>query len=304
METNAMKFWYVPLLLLTLSGCGVGAGPVQDETPPAPVVSTLEPGTPIPLILLRPLNAGMPEGSEVPFMVAEDVRDDEGRVLVAKGSPAIGIVTWSRSEGALGRLVQRPARLEVDLRRTHSVDEKPVALSPRKGKAERLALNQENTRPDEHAEQIGEMLRQQEQRETLEAVARLFEEGKAPSLETEEGRRQLALIAERLGLSGTSKVLAAGDLRKAQSLLEQIRRGAAIKNLAATGGSLGAFDAIMELASLAGEVRGQLGRMFRGRTIQAPVGLRIDAYVLEPVEVTVSDGTPEPPGEKRAAPSR
>jgi hypothetical protein len=114
--------------------------------PPEPVASTtiaapkpLANGTPIRLILADDLTSGgAKEGSTVRFVLNTDLGRDE---LPKMGELVTGTVTWSRSEGTLGGLTNRPARLKVKI---DSLG--PYSLSASREEAqEDFEFNRENT---------------------------------------------------------------------------------------------------------------------------------------------------------------
>jgi hypothetical protein len=219
-------------------------------------------------------------------MVSEDVKDAKGRVLVPKGSAITGKVTWSRSEGTLGSLLNQPARLKVKIENVKAADGTVVKLSAEKGKPEEVELNRENTGRVVASQQLEKVAEDKANEAALEAIRDLFEKGEVAKLDSPETRQKLTAIAQQMGMTTTSKVMQENQVDKVTDLVQQIRRGTSLANLA-TGGSASLVDAAIELAGVAGQIGDRLGRIVGGRNIRAYVGTPVEVYVLETVEVKV-----------------
>ena len=61
-------------------------------------------------------------------MVTRDVKATDDRVLIPRGAIAYGRVSWSRSAGALSKVVNEPPRLAVSIDRTTAIDDQSVYL--------------------------------------------------------------------------------------------------------------------------------------------------------------------------------
>src|SRR5688500_17851987 len=117
--------------------------------------SKLEKGTKIKAVLLKELTSGgTNEGAEVPTMVSEDVKDAAGKVLVPRGTPVAGKITWSRTEGTLGSLTNNPARLKFKFIGGKTADGKDFKLSAKSDADEEFELNRDNTGRNEASEQL------------------------------------------------------------------------------------------------------------------------------------------------------
>lgn len=273
------------LPLAILAGCSAA----QQQAPAAMPLEAvkLEAGTPVKAILMKELTSGgTNEGEDAPLMVSEDVKDAKGRVLVPKGSVVTSKVTWSRSEGTLGSLLNQPARLKIKIENLKAVDGALVKLSAEKGKFEEFELNRENTGRITASEQLEKVAGDKSNDLALEAVRDLFEKGEGAKLDSPETRQKLAAIAQELGLPTTTKVMQENQVAKVTDLVQQIRRGTSLANLA-NGGSASLVDAAIELAGVAGQIGDRLGRIVGGRNIRAYVGTPVQVYVLETAEVKV-----------------
>ncbi len=263
---------YALLPLLLLVGCRRSEpAPAPVATTPAPRTTTLAAGTPVKLVLFDELTSGgSAEGMEVRLALAEPV---EGLPAMC---PATAVVSWSRTEGTLGGLTNRPARLKLTLKslRGPNGQEIPLAADPKEAKD--YELNRDNTgRPD--------ALPQKEPDEVDVAVGttvkELVEQGQSGGLDA----RQVGELARKLGMGETAKLADAGRLDEAQRLVRAIRTGGTVASLA----SGGTVAAAMELVNLAGDVGHRLGRTLGGRNIHAYPGTIVPAYVAKDTTVTL-----------------
>ncbi len=283
---EAMKRVWMLMPFALLAGCTAA----QEAAPPKALqVVRIEAGTPVKAILMKELTSGgTDEGEEVPLMVSEDVKDANGRVLLPKGSPMMGKVTWSRSEGTLGSLLNQPARLKMRVESVKAGDGTLVKLSAEKGKFQEAEFNRENTGKVMASARLEELAGDKANDVALQAIRDMFEKGEVAKLDSPETKAQLASIAQQMGLATTSKVMEENQVNKVADLVMQIRRGTGLANLA-TGGSATLVDAALELAGVAGQIGDRLGRVIGGRNIRAFVGTPIDFYVLEAVDVKVGE---------------
>ena len=111
----------IPLCLL-VAGCGANNAGTSGAS--SAKTARLAKGTEVSLVLLRQIEAGSSrEGLLVPFMVAEDVKDADGSVLVPKGAiaegevrheqPLLGQLVDVAAQFLVGRVLQRTERLDL-----------------------------------------------------------------------------------------------------------------------------------------------------------------------------------------------
>ncbi|RYG44512.1 hypothetical protein EON79_14730 [bacterium] len=258
----------VPLLIL-LGGCRAASGPATEAAAPRKV--ELAAGTPIRLVLFDELTSGgSAEGTEVRLALMESVQG------LPAMSPATAVVSWSRTEGTLGGLTGRPARLRLTLKSLKGPNGEDIPLSAEAQGQSDYELNRANTgRPSSVAQKEPE----EEDVAVGNAVKELIEQGQSGGLNSE----QVGQLARKLGMNETAKLADAGKLDQVQSLCRKIRDGGAIADLA----SGGTIAAAMELVHLAGDVGHRLGKSLGGRNIRAYPGTVIPAYVAETTTVTV-----------------
>jgi hypothetical protein len=236
---------------------------------------------------MQELESGVTDkDASVALMVADDVKDAKGIVVVRKGTPAKAKVTWSRREGTLSGLVNQPARLQIDLQSISTVDGQSVDLSAAKEKDEEFDLTRGNTGKTPIAEKLEQLAKDPSKEQVLRQIETMFKEGKAPDLTQPEGKAQFAQIVKDMGLEQTHKLVEEGQMGKAQELVSRIREGATLTALA-TGGTLAAAGAVLELANVAGHVGSRFGRILHGRNIKAYVGTPVPAFVQKAVVVKV-----------------
>ncbi len=271
--------------LVALGGCGAKE-PVKK---PEPRVVQLRAGTEVPLVLLRQISAGTTrEGTLVPFMVAEDVSVD-GVVVIPKGSIAEGEVTWSRSEGSLGGLMNQPARLAVKLLHTRAADGGAVRLAADANDSEKAyAFNRENTGLDEArvSEDAIAQLKSSDVGQRVEAaIEGFFETGDATKLNMEaEANQWLRGLTRDNDMQSLEKSLDQGG-SELERMVKHVRDGT-ITKLAGTEALL-AVSAIQELARLGRSIGGHLADRLKGRTIKAYVGTKVEAFVAAETKVKV-----------------
>jgi hypothetical protein len=274
----------LPLVCLIVAACS----PVPPKAAAKKIETVkLEKGTKVKAILLKELTSGgSEEGEEVPMMVAEHVMDAKGRVLIAKGTPVTGVVTWSRGEGTFGSLLQQPARLNFRFEHTQAIDGSRVRLSAEEEEEADYMLTRANTSRERSTEALAKVAEDEENTLAAAALKDLFETGDIGKLQNKETRDRVAKIAEELGMVSTSNLVKNNDLDKVGSLIQQIRRGGMVANLA-SGGSASALDAVLELANVAGHVGNRLANIFKGRNVWAHVGTPVHGFVLEEVDVKI-----------------
>lgn len=88
-------------LVSTSSSSAVGQPTVSVPTPPKRLLAD---GTPVKLEIQEQLKGNKVElGQEVHYLVNEEVRDGTGRVLIAKGAPAVGTVLNCKKAKSFGK---------------------------------------------------------------------------------------------------------------------------------------------------------------------------------------------------------
>lgn len=244
----------------------------------------LEKGTEVRLILLRQISAGSTrEGTVVPFMVADDVTDSRGDVLIEKGTIAEGEVAWSRSEGTLSGLLNEPARLTVRLKRTRGAGGETIELvADQQRPEEAYAFNRDNTGLDEARISSTAMVQLSDSeiaRKLDAAINQFFETGEVSPLNLDvEARDWLRRLGRENGMVALDESLEKGgsDLEK---VMRHVRDGS-ITKLAGSELML-AVSAVQELGRLANSIESGLTSKLKGRTIKAYVGTRVNAFVAK-----------------------
>ncbi len=261
------------LLCLLLAGCRSEPPPAPTVVKPAPRTTTLAAGTEIELVLFDELTSG---GSE---------KDTPVRLALAKEidgvpamSPAGAVVSWSRTEGTLGGLTNRPARLNLTLQSLRGPGGEEIPLSADPKEAKDYELNRENTGRPDASVPVGP---DEEDEQAKLAVQELIQKGQSGGLDA----RQVGDLARKLGMGETAKLADAGRLSEVQSLCRAVRDGGTVAGLA----SGGTVAAAMELVNLAGGVAQRLDRTLGGRNIRAYPGTVVKAYVLRDTTVTLKE---------------
>ncbi|AIE86188.1 hypothetical protein [Fimbriimonas ginsengisoli] len=283
----------LPALIIGLAISAAGCQNKPTAAPPAAptlVEADLPTGTKIQGMLAKQLESGVDdEGSVVPMIVAADVKDSAGHVLIPKGTPMQGHVTWSRREGTLGSLVNRPARLKFAFDTTVAADGQPVDICADPNKVdEPFELNRGNTGIAGAAVELDSVPLDSRDETTLTAMTQLFENGDARDLESAEGRARLQALAEKLRLPGLQNLAQQNDVGKVRGLLDQLRKGNSLARLApaAMDGPM-TMAAVMEMSQLAQKVNDRLNKASHGRNIKAYIGTPVVAYVKAPLKVKV-----------------
>lgn len=223
------------------------------------------------LVLLDELTSGGSEkGTTVRLALSKPVNG------LSAMSPATATVSWSRTEGTLGGLSNRPARLALTFEGLKGPNGEEIPLSADPQEAKEYELNRANTgRPETTDVEVASPGSEEESAQR--AVQELIQQGESGGLDA----KQVGELARKLGMNETAKLADAGRLNEVQSLIRTVRGGGSIANLA-TGGPVAAA---LELVTFAGDVSHRLGRNLGGRNIRAHPGTKISAYVAR--ETTV-----------------
>ena len=273
----------MPLLILAALFCVYGCGSKNGTAAAVGPEAVAPKGAEVSLVLLRQVEAGSTrEGTLVPFMVAEDVRNSEGKVVLERGAIAEGEVTWSRSEGTLSGLMRKPARLEVSIKRTRAPGGETIPLqadkeNPREG----YAFTRANTGLQDARVDTRQGVNLTEQ--VRDSVDEFFETGDSSKLDAqEEVREWLSRMASENGMNDLRGKMD-GHTSDLEKVVRNVRDGS-IMSLAGPEMVL-AVNAVMELGRLAHSVERSIGSKIKGRTIKAYVGTPARAYVAEDVKV-------------------
>lgn len=271
------RLFLLPVLAAALSGCS----PKPAESQP---MAHLPAGTRVELALATPLEAGkQSEGDLVDLVVAKPVAASNGRVLIAEGARAQGKVAWSRNEGTLSGLMRQPARLAIELEGVDAVDGRRVTISADQGgkKDARFDFDRENT--SRSAVNLDPVWQDQALRDALSKAAEALASGNSDELD-QVPADTLRRAVEQLGLRQAEAQLKSdsdGTLRALKSLAS----GKGLAEAALGGQPLAVLKGVGELVGLLDDTANRLGRMLKGRTIKAPLGMRITGYVAEGVDV-------------------
>lgn len=233
--------------------------------PPAPVASTpvtkpkaLAIGTPIRLILADDLTSGgSAEGSGVRFLLNTDLGRDD---LPKMGELVNGTVTWSRSEGTLGGLTNRPARLKVKI---DSLG--PYSLSANKDEQQDYEFNRENTGlPNDRGTEVSS-----EKVDLLEKllVGQSTEEISADFIES---------LGTESSLPETQKLLKSAPYVNQTSVIAALASGGTTAEFSL------ALSAVNEIRGVLGRNIGKLKRTLSGRNIHAYPGTQVTVYIWKP----------------------
>lgn len=243
------------------------------------------PKYPIQLVLLKELHSGgSPQGTVAPFMVAHDVTDDHGKVIVRAGTPAYGTVVWSRREGALSApLLAEPARLVVRLDKTYDASNNPVALffdTPDRT----YMFTRQNTSEGDVDPAVKAAWMDPKQRAVVQTLVQNFT-GEKPQPLSPAQTQLLVQQAKALALTNTAQLAQNGQLSALNGFVDELRASQSpevVFGAAGPGVDVAALvAAVQEMAQLTRRSRGYIGGRFVGRNIVAPAGTQVEAYVAE-----------------------
>ena len=258
------------LAFVVLAGCSA------QPPPPARLVE----GTEVPLMLLTELSAGgSEEGTEVAFMVTKDVKAPDDRVLIPRGAIAYGRVSWSRSAGALSKVVNEPPRLAVSIDRTTAIDDQTIYLQAT-ATGEPYHFSGKNTGARRASEGLAAALDDKSTRKALEQLLGAFEGKRMGDEEIVEG------LARKLDLKNTEQLAEGRSVRELEKILEGVADGSVTRVTGAQTTLL--IDTITELAGLRVNVGDRIAGIFKGSTIRAYPGTPVTASVAQAISVTTS----------------
>jgi len=276
-----MKRVAIGILVVGLVGAGVLYGKEMLVKP-----QTVVQGASVPLILMRELEAGkVKEGEEVLFIVAQDVKAQDGGIAIAKGAAVKGVVAQSRGENMLSGITNRPARLAVKFEEVKAVDGTVIPLSATlEGGDEAMhSFTRANTGKQDVVEKLTKLSADADVKATLDQIKDSFAEGKAPDFSDPKTKEALAKISKELDLKALGKAIAEDRAGEVADALKSTRDvGSAARAL--TGGSL-TLAAVLELADVMGNVGSKFSRVLGGRSIRAYPGTEATAYVAQTAQV-------------------
>lgn len=279
--------------LLALGTCGVLGTTVGCESTPEPSVAPesrvvmLEAGTPVDLVVLTSFESGSPVGDDVLFMVATDVVDPTGEVLVAQGALARAQITRSRKANLGSMVLNQPARLEIEFGHVVAIDGSAVRLAAAADDnvpTRSIARSDVDAPTDRRFEQVWA---DPEARASLQVLSEALEQRDLSRLASPEHQEALERVAERLDLASAGELLRQGGVGQANDTLRQMLSAEGLVGLA-TGDTARAVQAIGELAGVAGNVGRQLARQLDAPNIRVPIGSRFRAFVATPTPITVA----------------
>lgn len=285
-----------PIAVMCALGVWLAGCQRPAEAPPT-IVSPLSAGTPVSMILLQEMESGeIPEGAPVSLLVNEDVKDASGHVLITRGTPAQGEVTWSRKEEMLGGLTNRPARLKFRILATSAVDGTAVTLCADKDRPEEpYELNRANTGRGPAADKVDELMKDDQNRAVLEAMKDLASDQTrdvSAALESVESRDRLAKIGQELGVPSLSALAQQGEVGKVKEALSKLRSPSTNANTSEPFSryalkNLPMVDTVLAITNVASQVNHGLDALRHGRNIKAYVGTSINGFVASETTVKV-----------------
>lgn len=259
----------IALAALVVAGC---------KKAPEPKKVSLKQGVEIPLVLAANLQAGSSkQGSVVPFIIAEDVKSDDGTVVIAKGAVGYGQVVWSRSEGTLSALMDKPARLDVRLDYVTSIDGQKVKIESEPGKGdEAYEFTRANTGKIGESAAAEQAWSDPDKQKAMTTLMQLIERSKKSDLANDPQTAELLdKLSKDLNLSYSG--LETKSKERVSSLLGSVGNGdVSLDRLARA--ALPEVTALLELTKVTGFIGKQIGGALKGRTIRAYVGTPVSAY--------------------------
>lgn len=264
----------VPLLVILLvAGVGGGAFYARQTGAKLPLIpvkqATLPAGTSVELMLLDKLESGgSKEGEIVSFMVAKDVLAPDGTRVIPKGSRGEAKVSWSRGEGLLSAVSNKPARLAIELNKV-TVDGISVAIEAEPGD-KKYEFNRANTGGQDLIQRLQDVYSKPEEKEKINKLADTLKRG--PNLSDSSDREEISKVAKDLGLNALSDALSTDRYKELQGAVDGLGNQAGdLRKL--SGSNL--LIAALEYRTLFSGVTGTVGNMLKGRQIRAYPGTLI-----------------------------
>lgn len=238
----------------------------------------------IKLTLLRPLESGKSKvNANVPFVVATDVVDGSGAVMIAKGSYAVGTVVASRAEGPLSAAVfDRPARLAIRFDFVFDAQGNPLPIvASRQKPKEPLRLSRDYTAAEFDADQrVAQELKDAKHRQLLEKLVSVLSEGGFNPTKTEAA--DLERILANLELQETAGIIREGKLQELLATMRRLTNARTSRTLLANTSFKAvpsALNAVSEVVKLGTRGVGFLKGRLKGRNIRAFPGCDFTAFL-------------------------
>ena len=257
----------------------------KRETPLKSEVQ-LQRGTPLELVLLRPLHSGdVEEGERAALVLTNDVLAN-GQVAIPAGTTVLAEVVRSREGSVMSSLVNQPARLEVQFLPLE-IDGISVLLCT---SIEDPDAPMELTRATASRSEAGEALKSlwdhpETQKFLKDLTDRMNGENLGEDFDDPDSMRILNDVSSQLGMKATERFGAKGTSVGAMlAATDKVARGSFESMDAAE--ALLAIQAVSELGRLAVGVDRGLRGAIKGRNIKIPIGTRMTVFVAE--DVTIS----------------
>lgn len=279
-------------ILLLLCQPSATAGVAQQCTLPS--------GTEVKLTLLDDIGSGGSRlDSTVAFLVSDDIKDPQGKILIASGTLATAKVAQVRREGALSAPVfDHPARLALTLEKTWTVDKQVVHLKANLNKKpyELYQFTRDNTQmpmPKNEDKALKDAWKVKRKYNLIAKLVGIFKGGgNGEDFKDRTELVALSELAETISLGNTVDLIVSGRLNALHELIVAIRSRRVFSGIAAIGSGIVGFRegllAVKELAHLSHNVGQYVGGRFKGRNIKAPAGLEIICFTGEEMQVTIS----------------
>lgn len=264
------------------------SGAISFAAPkPKPVVHTLPSGTDVSFLLLQPLSSGgAKEGEKVPILVEKDVLTPDGQIAIKAGSAGLAEVVESRGATALTTLVNQPARLAIKFLTVRGVSgDIDLQPSPEPGETA-YSLTRTNTGGQDLSDLAEKVGSNKELRDSWKSALDQIQTKGPVDLKAPDLRKVLQGIASDMEMPSTEKSLKDD---KAWSSLSDVADRAKRGDLTglAAGDVMLAISALNEISNLAGSMDRTLRGIFKGRNIEAPLGMRLSAKTSEAYQFEV-----------------
>jgi hypothetical protein len=278
------------ILVLGVFGYGVFAmnqGKIQVPFLPTPT-SELKAGTRVKLLTLSQLDSGKTkEDQTYPMVVAEDVKDGAGRVLIEAGTVLTGTITRSRGGSLAATLVNQPARLEGTFGSVKTIDGQSVPLSPSdKDPKAFYAFGKGSSTDKDAGDALQAIWTHPEAQKSLEQLKAKFQ-GEKVDIAAPDIKKILADSAKYMDLPNTSNLLngtnRGSDLTQMSDSMDKVVDG----NFKGMSGMelVTAAMALGEMGKLVESVDKTLRNTIKGRSISVTPGTPLDAYTTKTMVV-------------------